>query len=649
MVQIVDDISIENTGGQDYAIKSSDEILFSGLDRAESGIILQALKSGRMVNGVVDMHKATQANIDDWIKFIPYLKHTNFIEENFSKIVPLRYLQGPVAVKNFLDNTNVDSEKNDDIYLIISDSIAIIHLINKRNGEREFIITSAENKVRKVSGRMDLSSIRKDTIFLVAKLYSKITESYTKQPGTVPQSSDCKYITTLYTKSYKQFDLYTKDGNTQNYFILFEPDGDTIGAIKAVKKSGNVEIDQILITSKYKTFGYDLAFCEYILDELKCSVSIHTNASANVGDICKDLHSRGYFIKPENNRIQISSNINEINSIKNAPQEILEIGEPVDAEFRQWFAGSKVVDSNGNPLILYHGSTKVSRIDKFRKSRATSGPMSYFTDNPDVASAYSINKKDTSYDRPDSYEGWFLYKLKRGNPIKLSNQWYRLSSNEQKTMLNNLYSVGYENPDEGEGRIVNGTRSPVGKDTIDYELRKSRGNVISTLIEIWLSSGLLFGEERTFLDVLRACEFPDMKNVIFADPDEQNSGVVPVYLNIKNPLVTSNVPMDVITSLKKVAGRYKAKIHPAGNDRDAWDKNLISGLEWIKLLENNTVGEAWTVIPDWVTKTLIYLGYDGIADTGGKHSGKSHGVWIPFSEDQVRFALYNKPNKKKFK
>lgn len=87
MVQIVDDISIENTGGQDYAIKSSDEILFSGLDRAESGIILQALKSGRMVNGVVDMHKATQANIDDWIKFIPYLKHTNFIEENFSKIL----------------------------------------------------------------------------------------------------------------------------------------------------------------------------------------------------------------------------------------------------------------------------------------------------------------------------------------------------------------------------------------------------------------------------------------------------------------------------------------------------------------------------------------------------------------------------------
>lgn len=275
--------------------------------------------------------------------------------------------------------------------------------------------------------------------------------------------------------------------------------------------------------------------------------------------------------------------------------------------------------------------------------------MPYFTDNPDVASAYSINKKDTSYDRPDSYEGWFLYKLKRGNPIKLSSQWYRLSSNEQKTMLNNLYSVGYENQDEGEGRIVNGTRSPVGKDTIDYELRTSRGNVISTLIEIWLSSGLLFGEERTFLDVLRACEFPDMKNVVFADPDEQNSGVVPVYLNIKNPLVTSNVPMNVINSLKKVAGRYKAKIRPAGNDDDSWDKNLISGLDWIKLLENNTVGEAWTVIPDWVTKTLIYLGYDGIADTGGKHSGKSHGVWIPFSEDQVRFALYNKPNKKKFK
>lgn len=327
-------------------------------------------------------------------------------------------------------------------------------------------------------------------------------------------------------------------------------------------------------------------------------------------------------------------------------EQLVEIKAPSDDEFKQWFAGSKAVDSTGKPLVLYHGSSKVGRIDKFRKSRATSGPMAYFTDDPAVASSYSTNKRDTSYDVPDSYDGWFLYKVKRGNPVKLFFTWYLLSPTDKTTMLNNLYTVGYTNQDDGDGEIINGTISPVGKSSIDYELRKSKGNVISTLIEIWLSSGLLFNEEREFLNVLRACGFPDMKNVIFADPHEQNPGVVPVYLNIKNPLATSNVPESVIAALKRIAGRYREKSRSAGANSDSWDKNLISGLQWIKMLEKDDAGEAWTIIPDWVTKTLVYLGYDGIVDVGGKHGGKSHAVWIPFSEDQIRFALYAGPNKK---
>lgn len=342
------------------------------------------------------------------------------------------------------------------------------------------------------------------------------------------------------------------------------------------------------------------------------------------------------------NEIEIGNYMNERPqpSNNNVGQKLAELREPTGGDFKQWFAGSKVIDSTGKPLVVYHGSSKVSRIDKFRKSRATSGPMSFFTNDPDVASAYSTNKKDTSYDRPDSYDGWFLYKVKRGNPVRLSTRWYFLTSAEKAVMLKNLYTVGYENSDKNSGKIIAGTDGITTKSSVDYELRQAHGNAISALIEIWLSSGLLFGNERGFLDVLRVAGFPDMKNVVFADPDELNSGVVPVYLSIKNPLATSNVPEGVIMALKKVAGRYREKSKSAGGDSDAWDKNLISGLAWIKLLEEESaIGSAWTMIPDWVTKTLIRLGYDGIADVGGKHGGKSHIVWVPFSEDQVRFAL----------
>lgn len=148
-------------------------------------------------------------------------------------------------------------------------------------------------------------------------------------------------------------------------------------------------------------------------------------------------------------------------------EQLIEIKAPSDDEFKRWFAGSKAVDSTGKPLVLYHGSSKVGRIDKFRKSRATSGPMAYFTDDPAVASSYSTSKRDTSYKEPDSYDGWFLYKVKRENPVKLSFAWNLLSPTDKTTMLNNLYTVGYTNRDDGDGEIINGTISPVGKDSIE--------------------------------------------------------------------------------------------------------------------------------------------------------------------------------------
>lgn len=82
--------------------------------------------------------------------------------------------------------------------------------------------------------------------------------------------------------------------------------------------------------------------------------------------------------------------------------------------FKNWFGDSKVVDENGQPLVVYHGTQRPDRIgDRFRKDRATSGPMAFFTDNPEIAINYATGKQDTSLNREDtSYENWYQVKIK---------------------------------------------------------------------------------------------------------------------------------------------------------------------------------------------------------------------------------------------
>jgi hypothetical protein len=56
--------------------------------------------------------------------------------------------------------------------------------------------------------------------------------------------------------------------------------------------------------------------------------------------------------------------------------------------FRAWFDGSKVVDTEGNPLMVYHG-TNASRFRVFKtKGRGRTPVGAFFTDIPEVAASY---------------------------------------------------------------------------------------------------------------------------------------------------------------------------------------------------------------------------------------------------------------------
>ena len=320
--------------------------------------------------------------------------------------------------------------------------------------------------------------------------------------------------------------------------------------------------------------------------------------------------------------------------------------EGADA-LRSWFGRSKVVDEKGNPLRVYHGTKRPDRIGtRFMKSRATSGPMPYFTDSPDIASSYATGKRDTSLEPPEDYGGWFGYRPKgMRSTVPIDRAWWFLPQEQREKLSQNLPHVTNvdEKGDDMQGYRLGGPDEYglADKGHWEHYLRESRGNMLQAAKEIWLNSGALVDSEEDFMEVLRVAGM-DLASVSFQDPWAEYPGVVAVYLKIENPLDTSDIHRGVVEGLERAAGRTREKTVPSS--ADFWGKKRREAQAWIEELKEDVqkgTSHVWTSIPDWVTKALKSMGYDGIKDTDGKHGGPSHTVWLPFEEGQVKSATGN--------
>ena len=319
--------------------------------------------------------------------------------------------------------------------------------------------------------------------------------------------------------------------------------------------------------------------------------------------------------------------------------------------FKNWFgdwktapeSASKVVDESGAPLAVYHGTGRPDRVgEQFRKSRATSGPMSFFTDNPEIASGYAKGKTDTSISYEDNaydYANWFKKKVGKST-LNLDQAGARMSMDERQLTIDKLRDI---NIDEDTGEIVykKGGGSIMTDSSFDWYLKnEAKGNPLTLANKLWLESGTLYGREEEFAKVLKLA---DVKGFDYTSPHEKNPAVYKVYLDIKKPLATDEIPDNVIANLEQAASRVRKPTQRGGADN--WDKNTVAPDAWIERLKSDIkdgTTHAWTSIPDWVTKTLKNEGYDGIKDTGGKSGGVNHAVWIPFEENQVKSAMGNK-------
>ena len=305
---------------------------------------------------------------------------------------------------------------------------------------------------------------------------------------------------------------------------------------------------------------------------------------------------------------------------------------------------TKVLDENGEPKVVYHGTSRPDRIgDTFRADRATSGPMAFFTDDPEIASRYATDKNDTSLSRDAyDYRDQFTVSVKwgRGKPevVNIKNYWHYLTQEQRDNIAKIAPTIGYN--DEYEIEAIPGNTT--GSGGYALHIREARGNHLEALVREWLDSANLLNNEREFLKVLKLV---GVNNVQYADPNAKYPGVYPVFLDIKKPFITTEISDKVLNLLKRTAEREQGKYDPRNAyDSDAWDKTNIEPMEWLERLEDdiaNDTTHAWTQIPDWVTRTLKRQGYDGIQDTGGKYHATAHNVYIPFKDTQVKSAIAN--------
>ncbi len=297
-------------------------------------------------------------------------------------------------------------------------------------------------------------------------------------------------------------------------------------------------------------------------------------------------------------------------------------------------------DEDGKIKPFYHGTARADRVGYvFDPKRATSGPMAYFTDDPDIATNYSRNKADTSlaYDSDyDSYETQFQV---NGKPV--TEYWNTLTAAEKKAMTEKIKQVTLDDNDN----IVLKPGNQIGIGSFsDYELHRAKGNALSVLVDMWLGDGNLWNEESRFLDVLKAVGIDQAQ---YNDPDYREEKVYQAYLNITNPYNTGKLDQSFIDDLQSYVDDADMSRYDTNNAQaDMWDKNGIPIEDWLERLQDdldNGTTHAWTTVPDVVTDFLKDSGYDGIVDQGGKNGGDQHTVAIPFYSNQIKEVTNGNP------
>jgi predicted transcriptional regulator len=104
--------------------------------------------------------------------------------------------------------------------------------------------------------------------------------------------------------------------------------------------------------------------------------------------------------------------------------------------FKKWFGDSKVVDANGDPLVMYRGQRKVAKPDRFVMTQGRALPS--FASDPDAANVYALQLDTLSYGKGSNVMPVFL---SMQNPLDIRSAGEEIALDELMEKLNWDFSI----------------------------------------------------------------------------------------------------------------------------------------------------------------------------------------------------------------
>lgn len=108
--------------------------------------------------------------------------------------------------------------------------------------------------------------------------------------------------------------------------------------------------------------------------------------------------------------------------------------------FQAWFNGSKIVDAEGNPQVLYHGTR--AEIESFNASGSGEfGPGVYLTDNPGTAHFYAEHVA-----KGEGHPSIMPVYASIKNPFRVTKlRWIKMTENQTpRTVQRRLIKKGHD-------------------------------------------------------------------------------------------------------------------------------------------------------------------------------------------------------------
>jgi hypothetical protein len=129
-------------------------------------------------------------------------------------------------------------------------------------------------------------------------------------------------------------------------------------------------------------------------------------------------------------------------------------GAERDANFKNWFGDSKVVDEAGEPLTVYHGSGNIDNIESFDPKLTGQGNDQigsgfYFSNKPSTASGYTDARVMSDVEKlgGEGASGVVPVNLSIKNPIKLNGASSSLADANIDLSADQAYEIFKKSPD----------------------------------------------------------------------------------------------------------------------------------------------------------------------------------------------------------